>query len=159
LVGGYTQNNAIDTSHGLGLWGTGASLSVSISAPGTAIAPLNWASNGLGYGEADYFSTPLDFTVAGTMSRGVTILYNMTASAWTSNDTGPLDANGTLSLTGLTVDTPLGEMTPEAAGYTVSFGDGRPSPDVVPEPSSIVLLGFGAVSLLACAWRRRGRMA
>jgi len=29
----------------------------------------------------------------------------------------------------------------------------------VPESSALVLLGIGAVSLLACAWRRRGRTA
>jgi hypothetical protein len=30
---------------------------------------------------------------------------------------------------------------------------------VVPEPSTLVLLATGAVSLLACAWRRRGQVA
>ena len=45
----------------------------------------------------------------------------------------------------------------QIVGYGVSpSGFGRPILTPIPEPSSIVLLGIGAMSLLAYAWRRRG---
>ncbi len=47
--------------------------------------------------------------------------------------------------------------TPEEAGLSLTFGSGILSPNVVPEPSSVVMLGIGTVGLLGSAWLRRKR--
>jgi hypothetical protein len=51
----------------------------------------------------------------------------------------------------------VGNVTPESLGVSITFDSGIASPNLtaVPEPSSIVMLGIGALGVLGYGWRRR----
>jgi hypothetical protein len=51
-------------------------------------------------------------------------------------------------------------VTPESLGMTVSLDSGMASPNTtVPEPSTLVLVGIGAINVLGYAWRQRQHAA
>ncbi len=95
-------------------------------------------------------------------------------------DTGPgvivyrgdpafLYSNGTMADLNTLVDPVSGWNLEEATPSTIldelsamaqtPVGRRMPFPDALPEPSTLVLFGIGAVSLLAYAWRRRRKTA
>jgi hypothetical protein len=79
-----------------------------------------------------------DGTVNGADLNTVLSNYNLTGMDWAHGD---FDDNGTVN--GSDLNTVL-------SNYNQSSGVGA----AVPEPSAFFLLGIGAISLLACAWRR-----
>ena len=69
------------------------------------------------------------------------------------------DFSHTMKPTAVLVQDSLGAwVTPESLGYTLSFGSGMISPNAaVPEPSSLIMLAAGTLSLLGYSWNRSRR--
>ena len=74
------------------------------------------------------------------------VLANFGRTTGMSWSTGDLNGDGQVDVNDLTI---------VLANYGQSLGSSVPTPVAVPEPTCLALLGVGAVSLLAFAWRRR----
>jgi hypothetical protein len=69
--------------------------------------------------------------------------YNQTGMTWSQ---GEFTGDGTVDINDLTI---------VLASYNQTFGASAAGIKAVPEPSCVVLIGIGAIGLLAFAWRRR----
>ena len=72
-------------------------------------------------------------------------LYNISSSTYTTLD-DPLGTDGTL---------PCGVSGSNIVGYYLDASGAHGFEASVPEPSTLVLLGVGAVALIGCRWRQR----
>jgi hypothetical protein len=97
---------------------------------------------------------PLDWSVSAKLTLSTFAFQEISAFA-------KGDFSNTISLASVTfVDADGNEVTPESLGYTLVFDSGMTSPNLfdqtpTPEPSTLILAGLGAASLLGSAWRRR----
>jgi hypothetical protein len=75
--------------------------------------------------------------------------------------TQSVDGNGGASYFGFygTAGDQIVSITVSDPSNDFAIGQFGISGSVIPEPSSVVLLGVGAVGLLGCAWRRRKRVS
>lgn len=110
----------------------------------------------------------------GVLNGGLAAAPGGTIDLMGGSVTGNLVAgdNGTIVVHGTDFNMPLGSVGPITGLLTGTLADGTSLSvnfnrdfrgigyiTLVPEPSTLVLLGAGAISLLACVWRRRKRTA
>jgi hypothetical protein len=116
-----------------------------LAAASTVTITGQWSADGLGY------DILLDGQSTGAFTLPGTTPYPTDSSYWTPFSITGVGVAGTNSLDFL-VDQPYAPNG--VAAYTGLRVEFIPAP----EPSSLVLLGVGAIGLLGCAWRRRKRM-
>jgi hypothetical protein len=123
------------------------------TAPSSATADVAVTFTGLGYyPEGDFWTT----TDVHVVKNGVSLFdADVTGGLPAPTNVQSYSVLGMSVATGDTIDFIVG---PGPGGEFGGDSTGISAQITVPEPSSLILSGIGAVSLLAYAWRRRGRV-